>query len=128
MFDKFRARVSGLLIGSGSTAITTTGSAAAAAPATVPGVRADLIEIKVNGLAAAKASAVWLTKGLDRGPATCVLLTDCTSDHLKNIVQNKPDLSDDYRRVIESILEDRGEALPTATPDPTDGDAFAHLS
>jgi len=112
MFDKLRATVSGLLGTTSSTALATTSGAAATAPATIPGVRADLIEVKVNGIAAAKANAVWLTKGLDRGPATCVLLVDLTSDHLKNIVQNKPDLSADYLRVIESILEDRGEALP----------------
>ena len=64
---------------------------------------------------------MWLTKGRDRTqPATAVRLVDCTSDHLKNIVLNKPDLSDDYLRVIESILEDRGETLPTVD----DGDDF----
>lgn len=89
-----------------------------------PATRADLIEIKVDGLDAAKQNAVWLTKGVDRSqPATAVRLVDCTSDHLKNIVVNKPGLSPDYRRVIESILEDRGETLPDATdlhPDFTD--------
>ena len=101
MFDKIRALLSG-----------STTAAAATAPATVVGTRADLIEIKVNGLDAAKQNAVWLTKGLDRTTATCVRLMDCTSDHLKNIVTNKPDLSADYLRVIEAILEDRGETLP----------------
>jgi hypothetical protein len=123
MFDKIRAS-----LGSNSTAITTTGSAAAPASATIPGVRADLIEIKVNGIDAAKAAAVWLTKGLDRGPATCVLLTDCTTDHLKNIVVNKPDLSADYLRVIEAILADRGETLPADDDSQTSTDPFAHLS
>src|SRR5271168_2644940 len=108
MFEKIRA----LLSGTSNTAITTSTSAAPA-PATVQGVRADLIEIKVNGIDAAKANAVWLTKGLDRSAATCVLLVDCTTDHLKNIVLNKPDLSADYLRVIEAILEDRGETLPS---------------
>jgi hypothetical protein len=76
--------------------------------------RVDLVTIKVNGMTEAKANAVWLTKGKDRTqPATAVRLVDCTSDHLKNILINKPDLSDDYRRVIESILEDRGEILPS---------------
>jgi hypothetical protein len=80
----------------------------------VPGqnTRADLIEIKVNGIDDAKEQAVWLTKGLDRSqPATAVRLIDCTSDHLKNIVMNKPNLSADYRHVIEAILEDRGDAI-----------------
>lgn len=84
-----------------------------AAPAPV---RADLIEIKVNGLDQAKQSAVWLTKGLDRSqPAVAVRLTDCTSDHLKNIVATKPNLSPDYLRVIVAILEERGESLPDAS-------------
>lgn len=101
----------------------TSGSAAAAAPATIQPQRADLIEIKVNGLEAAKQNAVWLTKGLDRTqPATAVLLADCTSDHLKNIVLNKPDLTEDYLRIIESILEDRGELLPNLHTDVTDTD------
>jgi hypothetical protein len=85
-------------------------------PGTPVSPRADLIEIKVNGLDQAKQNAVWLTKGLDRSqPAVAVRLTDCTSDHLKNIVVNKPNLSPDYRRVIEAILEERGETLPDAT-------------
>ena len=89
-----------------------------AAVAQVVSGRADLITIKVNGIAEAKANAVWLTKGQDRTqPATAVRLVDCTSDHLKNIVANKPDLSADYLRVIESILEDRGEALPDPADD-----------
>jgi len=89
---------------------------AAVAAMTSPSNRADLITIKVNGIAEAKANAVWLTKGQDRTqPATAVRLVDCTSDHLKNIVLNKPDLSEDYLRVIEAILEDRGEALPDAS-------------
>jgi hypothetical protein len=75
--------------------------------------RVELFTIKVAGLDDAKNLAVWLTKGQDRTqPATAVRLVDCTSDHLKNIVLNKPDLSEDYLRVIESILEDRGETLP----------------
>lgn len=115
MFDRIRQAVA---------LLTAPASATGTALATIPGTRADLIEIKVNGLAAAKQNAVWLTKGLDRTqPATAVLLTDCTSDHLKNIVANKPNLSPDYRRVIESILEDRGETLPDASdlhPDFTD--------
>ena len=79
--------------------------------------RVDLVTIKVNGLDEAKQNAVWLTKGKDRTqPATAVRLADCTSDHLKNILINKPDLSDDYRRVIESLLEDRGETLPDSDP------------
>ena len=102
MFDRLRLAFS----------VLSSGSAAAAAPATIPGTRADLLEIRVNGLDAAKQNAVWLTKGLDRGPATCVRLVDCTTDHLKNIVLNKPDLTPDYLRIIESILEDRGETLP----------------
>jgi hypothetical protein len=88
---------------------------------TMPGqsTRADLIEIKVNGIDDAKEQAVWLTKGLDRSqPATAVRLIDCTSDHLKNIVANKPNLSPDYRRVIEAILEDRGEAIVDPLDDP----------
>lgn len=110
MFDKIRLAITAL----------TSGSAAAAAPATIPGTRADLIEIKVNGIDAAKQNAVWLTKGLDRTTATCVRLMDCTSDHLKNIVANKPDLTPSYLRVIEAILEDRGETLPA----PADFDSF----
>jgi len=104
-----------------TTAVTTSGSSAAAAPAIVQPVRADLIEVKVNGMAAAKANAVWLTKGLDRTqPATAVLLVDCTSDHLQNILANKPNLSDDYRRVITSILEDRGIVVDLDTDDDND--------
>jgi hypothetical protein len=80
--------------------------------------RADLVTIKVNGLDQAKQNAVWLTKGQDRTqPATAVRLVDCTSDHLKNIVLHKPDLSSDYLRIIESILEDRGESLPDTGAD-----------
>jgi hypothetical protein len=83
--------------------------------------RADLITIKVNGIDQAKQYAVWLTKGQDRTqPATAVRLVDCTSDHLKNIVLNKPDLSADYLRVIESILEDRGETLSDTDPSADD--------
>lgn len=69
--------------------------------------------INVDGLDAAKAQAQWLTKGKDRTqPATSMLLKDCTTDHLINIVANKPNLSADYLRIIESILEDRNESLP----------------
>jgi hypothetical protein len=104
------------------TPVTTSGSAAAAAPAPVT---PELITISVNGIEQAKQYAVWLTKGKDRTqPTTAVRLVDCTSDHLKNIVANKPNLSADYRRIIESILEDRGETLPVAivgtTDDPDD--------
>jgi hypothetical protein len=75
--------------------------------------RPDLIETTVNSLEAAKAAAVWLTKGsTGNQPATAVLLKDCTSDHLKNILINKPNLSMDYYCVIEALLKDRGEALP----------------
>jgi hypothetical protein len=92
--------------------VLTSGSAAGTAPATIRGTRADLLEIKVNGLDAAKQNAVWLTKGRDgTQPATAVRLVDCTSDHLRNIVENKPDLTADYLRVIESILADRGDSL-----------------
>jgi hypothetical protein len=98
--------------------LTTLDAALAPAPSTLdlavsqPSSRADLIEIRVNGLDEAKKNAVWLTKGQDRTqPATAVKLVDCTTDHLKNIVTNKPNLSADYRRVIEAILEDRGETL-----------------
>jgi hypothetical protein len=95
---------------------------AAVAPVGFTSNRAELFNIKVVGLDDAKKYAVWLTKGLDRTqPATAVRLVDCTSDHLKNIVLNKPNLSPDYLRVIESILEDRGETLPDNTVvDPTD--------
>ena len=100
-----------------ATPLATTDTLDAAVAQVVSG-RADLITIKVNGIAEAKANAVWLTKGQDRTqPATAVRLVDCTSDHLKNIVANKPDLSADYLRVIESILEDRGEALPDPADD-----------
>jgi hypothetical protein len=90
---------------------------AALAPVGFTSNRTELLTIKVAGLDQAKQYAVWLTKGKDRTqPATAVRLVDCTSDHLKNIVLNKPDLSDDYLRVIESILEDRGETLPDNDP------------
>ena len=82
----------------------------------------DLIEIKVNGMDEAKKNAVWLTKGLDRSqPAFVIHLVQCTSTHLKNIVLNKPNLSSDYRRIIELILEDRGDQIPDQNftlPDP----------
>ena len=96
----------------------------AVAPAVDTATMADPIEIRtfdhqglsiinVDGLDAAKAQAQWLTKGKDRTqPATAVLLKDCTTDHLINIVANKPNLSADYHRIIEAILEDRNEALP----------------
>ena len=89
--------------------------AAAAAPAPATPATPQLITISVNGIEQAKQYAVWLTKGKDRTqPTTAVLLKDCTSDHLKNIVANKPNLSADYRAIIESILEDRGDSLPSA--------------
>jgi hypothetical protein len=118
MFDNFLARATAgakaavkvLTDGTTKPAPTTPSLALTSLP-TVTGAP-DLITIKVDGLAAAKASATWLTKGIDRRqPTTAVLLVDCTTDHLKNIVANKPNLSADYRRVIESILEDRGETL-----------------
>ena len=96
----------------------------AVAPAVDTSSFADPIEIRtfdhqglsiitVDGLDAAKAQAQWLTKGKDRTQsATAVLLKDCTTDHLINIVANKPNLSADYHRIIESILEDRNESLP----------------
>ena len=74
--------------------------------------RPSLVDATVNGLAEAKDSAVWITKGVDRRSPALVLLKDCTSDHLKNILLNKPNLSADYRRVIESLLQDRGHAIP----------------
>src|ERR1700676_1127724 len=122
MFEKIRQAINSLTTAAPTTAIvpavtdtpvvrnTDTLDAAVAA---VTSGRADLVTIKVNGLDQAKQNAVWLTKGQDRTqPATAVRLVDCTSDHLKNIVLNKPDLTEDYLRVIESILEDRGETLP----------------
>jgi hypothetical protein len=69
----------------------------------------DPIEITVNGLDQAKQNAIWLTKGLDRTKTTAVRLIDCTSDHLNNILRNKPNLSMSYHRVISSILESRGD-------------------
>jgi hypothetical protein len=116
MFERIRAAVTAsyaVLSAPPSTAIVPAVQSDAAPDQ--PSGRADLIEIKVNGLDSAKQYAVWLTKGLDRTQsATAVRLLDCTSDHLKNIVANKPNLSADYLRVIESILEDRGEALDSA--------------
>jgi hypothetical protein len=130
MFEKIRQAINSLTTTAPTTAIvpavtdtpvvrnTDTLDAAVAA---VTSGRADLVTIKVNGLDQAKQNAVWLTKGQDRTqPATAVRLVDCTSDHLKNIVLNKPDLTPDYLRVIESILEDRGETLPTTDPDSDD--------
>jgi hypothetical protein len=122
MFDKIRQAINSLTVA--TPAPTTPAAVAPTAPA-VPDTldaaiagpstgRADLITIKVNGIDQAKQNAVWLTKGQDRTqPATAVRLVDCTSDHLKAIVLNKPDLSADYLRVIEAILEDRGETLPS---------------
>ena len=78
--------------------------------------RPDLIEVTVDGLDEAKDTAVWLTKGVYRTqPATAVLLKDCTDDHLTNILLNKPNLSADYRRVIEALLTDRGVTIPVAS-------------
>ncbi len=79
--------------------------------------RPDLVEPTVDGIAAAKDAATWLTKGVNRNtPATAVLLKDCTDDHLTHILLNKPNLSADYRRVIESLLTDRGVTIPTVPP------------
>lgn len=109
MFDNVRKLVAGTL----HQASIVLSPAPVSVPPSQPGVRADLVEIRVDGIAQAKEHAVWLTKGIDHGqPVAVVRLIDCTSDHLKNIVLNKPNLSPDYRRVIDSILEDRGEALP----------------
>lgn len=144
MFENFLARATAgakaavkvLTTGTPAPASTSTPSLALTTLPTVTGAP-DLIEIKVDGLAQAKANATWLTKGIDRRqPTTAVLLVDCTTDHLKNIVANKPNLSADYRRVIESILEDRGEALDAVAVDDHDdvttdlskNDPFAHLS
>lgn len=77
--------------------------------------RPDLIDITVDGLDEAKETATWLTKGeFHNEPAHTVLLKDCTDAHLSNILLNKPNLSADYRRVIESMLQDRGVAVPVA--------------
>ena len=82
-------------------------------------LRPALIDTTVNSLAEAKDVAVWLTKGKDHTqPAAAMLLKDCTTDHLKNIILNKPNLSADYKRVIESLLTDRGETLPVVSPTP----------
>ena len=76
--------------------------------------RPDLIDTTVNSLEAAKDAAVWLTKGsTGNQPAVAVLLKDCTSDHLQNILDNKPNLSADYRRVIHALLKDRAMAAVT---------------
>lgn len=81
--------------------------------------RQELVDSTVNGLDAAKAVATWMSKGKDRTqPVTFMLLKDCTTDHLKNIILNKPNLSADYKRVIESLLTDRGETLPVVPPTP----------
>lgn len=79
--------------------------------------RQELVDTTVDGLDAAKAVATWMSKGKDRTqPVTFMLLKDCTDDHLTNILLNKPNLSADYRRVIESLLTDRGVAIPTVPP------------
>ena len=145
MFDNFLARATAgakaavKVLTAGTTPAPASTSTPSLALQTLPTVLSgpDLIEIKVDGLDQAKANATWLTKGIDRRqPTTAVKLVDCTTDHLKNIVANKPNLSADYRRVIESILEDRGEALDAVAVDDHDdvttdlskNDPFSHLS
>jgi hypothetical protein len=80
----------------------------------VPGEGADLLKVRVLGIERAKMVAMWGSKGHDHTePTKFQRLVDLTTEHLVNIKANSSHVTDDERRLIDSILEDRvaaGEA------------------
>ena len=80
----------------------------------VPGEGADLLKVRVLGIERAKMVAMWGSKGQDHTePTKFQRLVDLTTEHLVNIKANSSHVTDDERRLIDSLLEDRvaaGEA------------------
>ena len=80
----------------------------------VPGDSADLLKVRVLGLERAKLIAMWGSKGVNHDePTKFNRLVDLTTEHLVNIKNNSANVSEDEKRIIGSILEDRvasGEA------------------
>ena len=74
----------------------------------VPGEGADLLKVRVLGIERAKMVAMWGSKGQDHTePTKFQRLVDLTTEHLVNIKANSSHVTDDERRLIDSILEDR---------------------
>lgn len=82
----------------------------------VPGDKADLLKVRVLGLERAKLVAMWGSKGVNHDqPTVFQRLNDLTPEHLVNIKNNSLAVTEDERRIITSILEDRvasGEVDP----------------
>jgi len=59
-----------------------------------------------------KQTALWGTNG-PKGdkPTKCINLIDAETDHLKAILKNCSHISEEYRKIINSILEDRKTSL-----------------
>lgn len=70
----------------------------------------DPIVIQVNDLETAKKFAVWGTRGKNGDqPLTYVPLCQCESSHLRAILETQTGIGNDYRMIIEAILEDRAK-------------------
>jgi hypothetical protein len=81
------------------------------------GMVADLIKVRVLGLARAKVVAMWGSKGRDGSEGTVFQrFLDLTTEHLLNIKRNSNSVSIDEKRIIDSILEDR---VAAGTEDPS---------
>ena len=80
----------------------------------VSGDAADLLKVRVLDVERAKMLAMWGSKGVNQDePTKFQRLVDLTTEHLVNIKKNSQHVTDDERRIIDSILEDRvaaGEA------------------
>lgn len=74
----------------------------------VQGTEADLVKVRVLGLERAKLVAMWGSKGLNGDePTKFQRFSDLTTEHLLNIKNNSQKVTDDEKRIIVSILEDR---------------------
>ena len=67
----------------------------------------EIFTINIGGIDNAKRMAHWGTYGADGTlPLKFVRLIDYSTDHLKKIVDTQ-NIGDDYRTIINAILEDR---------------------
>lgn len=72
------------------------------------GVDADVVKVRTLGVARAAVVAVWGSKGVDgTSPTVFKRFLDLSTDHLVNIRDKSTKVTDDEKRVIESILENR---------------------
>lgn len=68
----------------------------------------DFVLTTNDNLEKIKNKLLWGTYGKDgKGPYTQKLLIDCETNHLEKILETQSNLTDLYKMIINSILEDR---------------------